>query len=467
MGEKVKAFSLARLQHSKILIVGLARSGVAAARVLRKIGAIVKATDAKPREHFGNVIEELSELGVAIETGGHTNSFAQDCDLIVLSPGVPLDIPLLVWARSVGKTIISEVELAYCLSNARFIAVTGTNGKSTTVSLLGEILRAANKKVLVAGNIGNPVSEAAFGLDEDWTIVTEVSSYQLDTCVSFSPWISILLNVTPDHLDRYDSFDSYARSKARIFMNQVETDIAIVNYDDPVCLRLAPYDKCRVFFFSITRPLACGAFLREGKGVVRIDGGERELFSIDELKIGGPHNVANSLACVLAASLLDIPLADQRNALISFTGLPHRMEFVTTIEGVEFINDSKATNPDAVKFALQGMEKPVVLIAGGRDKNADFSVLSDLVSKKVRKMIVMGESSQKLKAAFSNITDVVAATDMVEAVRLAFRFARPDGVVLLSPGCASFDMFHDFEHRGDEFRKAVKALKEELGATGK
>lgn len=467
MVQKVKAFSLARLQHSKVLIVGLAKSGIAAAKMLRKIGAIVKATDAKSKDDLGDAIKQLSELGVAVESGGHTMDFARDCDLIVVSPGVPLDIPLLVWARSVGKTIISELELGYCLSDSNFIGITGTNGKSTTASLLGYILKEANQKVVVAGNIGNPVSEVALGLDQGWTIVTEVSSYQLDTCVSFSPSISILLNVTPDHLDRYDSFDSYVKSKARIFMNQIETDAAIVNHDDPVCLKMAPYDRCRVFFFSVSTPLESGSFLRGGKGVVRIDGIEKEIFSVDRLRIKGTHNVANSLACALAASLLGIPSDDQRRALESFPGLPHRMEFVAQIGEVEFINDSKATNPDAVRFALEATQKPVVLIAGGRDKNADFTLLSDVVGRKVKKMVVIGESSDKLMATFGDRTEIVRAEDIRDAVRLAFRFARPQGVVLLSPGCASFDMFNDFEHRGEEFRKAVAGIKEELGAVGK
>lgn len=467
MREKTKAFSLTRLQHSKVLVVGLARSGVAAARVLRRIGAVVKATDIKPREELGSVIADLSQLGVAIETGGHTRDFAKDCDLIVLSPGVPLDIPLLTWARSAGKTIISEVELAYCLSNAKFVAVTGTNGKSTTVSLIGHILEQAGRKVLVAGNIGNPVSEAGFGLDQDWTIVTEVSSYQLDTCLSFAPSIAILLNITPDHLDRYDSFDSYAKSKARIFMNQDQEDIAILNYDDPICVRLAPYDRSKVFFFSISTPLRPGAFLRGERAIVAIEGQEKEVFSTDDLKVRGPHNVANCLAAALAASLLDVPCESQRKAFRSFSGLEHRMESIAQIQGVEFINDSKATNPDAVRFALQAMTKPVVLIAGGRDKNADFSVLSDLVRSKVKTMIVIGESSEKLELQFGNLTSVVKTSDLDEAVKLGFGLAQPDGVVLLSPGCASFDMFRDFEHRGEVFKRAVLGLKEELGAMDK
>ncbi len=460
MEHEVKAFTPNRLRHMKVLVVGLARTGIAACKVLRRLGSVVKATDAKPATQLQPLVGELEDMGVAMQLGGHAIDFAQDCDLIVVSPGVPLDVPLLGWARRNGIPIISEVELGWCLSNAKFVAVTGTNGKSTTVSLIGHILRLASDKVAVGGNIGNPVSLVAFGLDSDWVVVTEVSSFQLDTCVSFKPKVAVLLNITPDHLDRYPNFDVYAASKGRIFANQLEHDVAIVNFDDPRCLTIAEGLKCNRRFFSTRCEVSQGAFVQDQSVVVRVANQERRVFSVKDLRIRGPHNLANSLAATLAAIEFDVDDNVIRKGISQFQGLEHRMEFVDRIDGVDFINDSKATNPDAVMFALEGMDKPTVLIAGGKDKGADFSILDPSVRAKVKAMVLIGAAKAKLRTMFKDCCQITEAADMEEAVKLAFELARPNGVVLLSPGCASFDMFDDFEHRGRVFKEIVRGLKE-------
>lgn len=444
----------------KVLVVGLARTGAAACKVLRRIGSIVKATDIRTPGEIGPQIGELEELGVAMQLGSHEIDFASDCDLIVVSPGVPLEIPLLQWARQSGIPVISEVELAWCLSDARFVAVTGTNGKSTTVSLIGHILGLATERVVVGGNIGNPVSLVAFGLSGDWIVVTEVSSFQLDTCVSFKPAVSVLLNVTPDHLDRYPNFDAYLASKARVFANQTEDDAAIINFDDANSRKACEAARSRKLYFSTSQELDHGAFIKGETVVVRVANQEKEVFSLKDLRIRGPHNLANSLAATLTAVTLGIDEKVIARGVSEFGGLEHRMELVDRIQGIDFINDSKATNPDAVRFALEGMDRPVVLIAGGKDKGADFSILRLPVRERVRAMVLIGAAKDKLREVFADCCDLHEAGDMPEAVRLAFRLAHPEGVVLLSPGCASFDMFEDFEHRGKVFKESVRDLKE-------
>jgi UDP-N-acetylmuramoylalanine--D-glutamate ligase len=448
----------------KVLVVGLARSGVAACEVLRDLGSVVKATDIRSGEDIGPGIEKLKDLGVALELGRHSTEFAGDCDLVVVSPGVPLESDIIRWAYEHGRTVMSEVELAYCLSEARFVAVTGTNGKSTTVSLLGHVLSAASDKVRVGGNIGYPISSIASGLDRDWVCVVEVSSFQLDTCISFRPAVSVLLNITPDHLDRYQSYDAYVESKARLFANQTKDDIAIINRDNKECLRAARDTKCRKLFFSVWDELDEGAFVRDERVVVRVGGDESEVFLTKHLRIRGPHNLANSLAAALAATTLDVEPETIRRAIQDFEGLEHRMEFVARIGGVEFINDSKATNLDSLRCALEAATSPTVLIAGGRDKGSDWTELSPLIRERVKSIVAIGEARHKIRDALSGASHVQFAETLENAVRGSFGLADSGEMVLLSPGCASFDMFNDFEHRGIVFKRAVMKLKEEHGA---
>ncbi|MFH1312875.1 MAG: UDP-N-acetylmuramoyl-L-alanine--D-glutamate ligase [Candidatus Eisenbacteria bacterium] len=459
--KKRKALTATELRDMKVLVVGLGRSGMAACGVLRDIGSAVKATDTRRGEDLDSALSELVKRDVQVELGRNSIEFAGDCDLLVMSPGVPLEIELVRWARTQSKTVIGEVELAWCLSDANFVAVTGTNGKSTTVSLLGTILSGASSRVRVGGNIGLPISSIACGLGPDWTMVIEISSFQLDTCLSFSPSVSVLLNITPDHLDRYPSYEAYAQSKAQLFANQTRDDMAVINHDDRESLKASRDAICRKLFFSLTEELDEGAFVKGERVVVRAGGEEREIFLTQDLRIRGPHNLANSLAASLAATALGLEPELIRKGVREFEGLEHRLEFAGSIGGVDFINDSKATNLDSLKTALEAMHAPVLLIAGGRDKGGDFTEVSSLVGEKVKTIYAIGEAREKLRDAFSALTEVRLADGLEAAVRGAMDSAAPSDVVLLSPGCASFDMFDDFEHRGRVFKQIVTKLKQE------
>ena len=459
--KKRKALTAAQLRGMKVLVVGLGKSGIAACGVLRDIGSTVKATDIRGAEDLGSALPGLVKRDVRVELGRNSIEFARDCDLLVLSPGVPLEIELVRWARGQSKTVIGEVELAWCLSDAKFVAVTGTNGKSTTVSLLGTILSGASSRVRVGGNIGVPISAVAHGLGPDWTMVIEVSSFQLDTCLSFSPSVSVLLNITPDHLDRYPSYEAYIKSKERMFANQTAKDIAIINHDDNQSLKASRNAVCRKLFFSLNEELDEGAFVRGERVVVRAGREEKEIFLTQDLRIRGPHNLANSLAASLAATALGLDPEVIRRGVQEFGGLAHRLELVATVGGVDFINDSKATNLDSLKTALDAVVAPVVLIAGGRDKGGDLAEVESLIGSKVKKMFAIGEAREKFRDAFSAVTDVRLADSLEAAVRGALEIAAPSDVVLLSPGCASYDMFDDFEHRGRAFKQVVMKLKRE------
>jgi UDP-N-acetylmuramoylalanine--D-glutamate ligase len=459
---KTRVLAASDFKDKRVLVVGLARSGVAACKVLRQTGAVVKATD---KRVAGDVaaLEDLRLAGVVVETGGHSQGFAEDCDLVVVSPGVPPEIDLLVWARGRGKMLLGEVELAWCLSEARFAAVSGTNGKTTTTSLLGAMVSRGNPRVRVGGNIGDPISALAAGLGPDWTAVIEISSFQLDTCISFSPDVSVLLNITPDHLDRYRSYADYFESKKRLFMNQDQDDFAVVNFDDREAMRAAEGARARKLFFSVRQEVPEGAFVRGKSVVVRVGKTERELFATGDLRIRGPHNLANGLASSLAATVLDTGPGLIREAARDFEALEHRFEAVATIGGVEVINDSKATNVDSLWWALETAERPVVLIAGGRDKGGDFEKVRDLVARKVKAVVAIGEARDKLVAVFSGSVRVEIAGDLEAAVRSALGLAAPGDMVLLSPGCASYDMFKDFEHRGRAFKEIAMRIKAERG----
>ena len=434
-------------------VVGLARSGIAAARALRDLGAVVTVTDKKPVEQLTEQLKALGSGFVKVAAGGHPERVFIETDLIVLSPGVP-KIPPILEARRHGVKVISELELAWLLSDSPFIGITGTNGKSTVTTLVGLMLKKSRKKVLVAGNIGNALTEEPRLLrGQDW-IVAEISSFQLEDSETFRPAVAAILNITQDHLDRYHDITDYGEVKANIFRNQIGQDVLVLNDDDPLVRPMAARAASRVIPFSRLRDLDHGACVKDGYIVFK----KERICRVDDMKIQGVHNLENALA---AAALSLSAGADRRaveTVLKKFPGLEHRLEFVREKNGVAYINDSKGTNVGAVVKSVEGFTKPVILIAGGLDKGSDFSPLYDLIRRKVKLLVLIGKAADKMAKALGTSTETVFARTLEDGVRLAAAKAVSGDVVLLSPACASFDMFKDFEDRGRQFKKAVKAL---------
>ena len=434
-------------------VVGLARSGIAAARALRDLGAVVTVTDKKPVEQLTEQLKALGSGFVKVAAGGHPERVFMETDLIVLSPGVP-KIPAILEARRHGVKAISELELAWLLSDSPFIGITGTNGKSTVTTLVGLMLEKSRKKVLVAGNIGNALTEEPRLLrGQDW-IVAEISSFQLEDIETFRPAVAALLNITQDHLDRYHDITDYGEVKANIFRNQIGHDVLVLNDDDPLVRPMAARAASRVIPFSRLRDLDHGACVKDGYIVFK----KERICRVDDMKIQGVHNLENALA---AAALSLSAGADRRaveTVLKEFPGLEHRLEFVREKKGVSYINDSKGTNVGAVVKSVEGFTKPVILIAGGLDKGSDFSPLYDLFRRKVKLLVLIGKAADKMAKALGTSTETVFARTLEDAVRLAAAKAVSGDAVLLSPAFASFDMFKDFEDRGRQFKKAVKAL---------
>lgn len=437
----------------RVTVVGLARSGVAAARALHARGAIVTVTDRKPPDQLAPQIKILGSSRIRVEAGGHPDRVFAGTDLIVLSPGVP-KIPQIVNSRRKGVRVISELELAWLLSGSPYAAITGTNGKSTVTTLVGLMLNKAGKKALVAGNIGNALTEdPALLTGQDW-IVAELSSFQLEDIETFRPRVAAVLNVTQDHLDRYHDIDEYAEAKARVFMNQRKEDYLVLNFDDPLVKSMARRTAATVVPFSRLLRFNPGACVLDG--FVTFNG--RRIIRAGEIRIKGLHNLENALA---AAAISLCAGADEKSvasALREFPGLEHRLEFVREKDGVAYINDSKGTNVGAVAKSLEGFTQPVILIAGGLDKGSDFSPLYDLFRKKVKLLILIGKAAGKMAKALGASTETAFAQTLQDAVRLAASRAVRGDVVLLSPACASFDMFRDFEDRGRQFKEAVRAL---------
>jgi UDP-N-acetylmuramoylalanine--D-glutamate ligase len=437
----------------RVTVVGLARSGIAAARALHACGAIVTVTDKKPLDQLDAQIQSLGSSAIAVEAGGHPDRIFTEADLIVVSPGVP-KIPQIVNARQRGVRVISELELAWMFSDAPFAAITGTNGKSTVTTLVGLMLAKAGKKVLVAGNIGTALTEDVSLLSgQDW-IVAELSSFQLEDIETFRPRIAAILNVTQDHLDRYRNISEYGNAKARIFMNQQKKDFLVLNFDDPLVKPYARRTAATVIPFSRMLRFNPGACVLDGH--VMFNG--RRIIHTDEIRIKGVHNLENALAAAAMSLCAGADSGSVASVLREFPGLEHRLEFVREKDGVTFINDSKGTNVGAVIKSVEGFTNPVILIAGGLDKGSDFSPLRDLFKKKVMLLILIGKAADKMAKAVGTATETVFAKTLQDAVRLAAGRASRGDVVLLSPACASFDMFKDFEDRGRQFKEAVKNL---------
>ncbi|MFO7152632.1 MAG: UDP-N-acetylmuramoyl-L-alanine--D-glutamate ligase [Bacillota bacterium] len=449
------------LRGKKVLVVGLARSGVAAAIELSNLGAKVIANDIRQKEEMKDAVEKLTPAGVELFFGGHPLELLDGIDLIVISPGVPSDIPLIEEARKRGILVISELELGYWYNKAPIIAVTGTNGKTTTTTLIGEILKNDGKNISVAGNIGTPLIQEADKKGQKDYVVVEVSSFQLENILYFKPRVSLILNITEDHLNRHKTFENYIEAKARILENQDERDFSVLNYDDPVVAGLARRARSRVVFFSRKKELEEGVFVKNGVIVIKEGGAIYPILEAKDLGIKGVHNLENALAAVAAAWIAGVNLNNLAETLKSFKGVEHRLEYVDTVDGVKFINDSKGTNPDAALKALEAVDGPIILIAGGYDKKVDFRPFVRAFFGKVKKAVLIGETADQIEktAREEGFTEVEKASSMEEAVKIAKESADPGDTVLLSPACASWDMFSNFEERGKVFKEAVRSLK--------
>ncbi|HYW68683.1 MAG TPA: UDP-N-acetylmuramoyl-L-alanine--D-glutamate ligase [bacterium] len=446
------------LRSQKILVVGLARSGIAAVELLLRSGASVVAADLRSAEELGLDSLGWSDRGVELRLGSQTPDVLTGVDLVVLSPGVPLTSPIPTAASERGVRTIGELELAYSVSSGKWLAVTGTNGKTTTTALLGELVGTTGAPVAVAGNIGLALSGEVERVPADGYVVAEVSSFQLDTIERFSPHVGVLLNITEDHLDRYESFEHYGRSKARVFENQDASDFAVLNFDDARVAALESTVTATVIPVSAERELEGGVFVRGGTVVSQVGGSEREIVAAREIGIPGPHNLSNALMATAAAAAIGVTPEDAARVLRSFNPLEHRLEGVAEVDGVRYVNDSKATNVDAVGFALQSFDAPIVLIAGGKDKGTDYAPLGPAVAGRVKRLILIGEATEKMERALGSLVPTERAATLEDAVLAAREAASTGDVVLLSPACASFDMFDDFEDRGRQFKDLVASM---------
>ena len=445
------------LKDKKVLVVGMARTGIATAKFLKARGSMVTTTEAKPEEEMREAIQELKGMDLSTEWGGHQPETFLKQDLIVVSPGVDLSMDPVQRAIRHGIRVISEIELAYHFIDVPILAITGTNGKTTTTLLLGEMLKEDGKRVGVGGNVGEPLILFADGGDRWEVLAVEISSFQLEAIEEFRPRISVLLNITEDHLDRYSSYTDYIEAKVRIFANQNSGDQAIFNKDDPIVMQSREKVKAKKVMFSMRERPEEGAF-SDGQTILLRLGGKEEEFSLAQTPLKGVHNVENMMAALTAARIFGCSKKAVQDVLDRFKGLEHRLEFVREIGGVRFYNDSKGTNVGSVVKSLQSFSEPVILIAGGKDKNGDLSPLKELVQKQVKHMILLGEAKERMNRDLGELTDTVMAKTMEEAVSLARQKARGGEVVLLSPGCSSFDMFRDYKERGKVFKEAVRRL---------
>jgi UDP-N-acetylmuramoylalanine--D-glutamate ligase len=450
------------LQGKRVLVVGLGKSGVASALFLKARGARVTVSDTKSGDELRNEIPVLLDHGITVETGGHGERTFHGQDLIVVSPGVPVDAPPLVQARALGETVIGEIELAARFLPGPIVAITGSNGKTTTTALVGEIMNAAGFPALVGGNIGTPAISLVDRATPETAIVLEVSSFQLETIQTFRPKVAVVLNVTPDHLDRHRTFEVYADAKARIFENQQAGEFAVLNADDPTCGAMGGRTRAQVFWFSRQKEVSQGAWVRDGNIVVRDGSGQRQIMQVSEIPLKGAHNLENVLAAACAGVLMGCASDKIRQAVRDFKAVEHRLEFVATVGGVDYYNDSKATNVDATIKALESFPANIHLILGGKDKGSDYSVLNDLLRERVRRVYTIGAAASKIESQIVSSKnggpEIVHAETLETAIRKAHALAQAGDVVLLAPACASFDQFKNYEQRGRVFKEIVRGL---------
>jgi len=451
------------LEGKRVLVLGLARTGIATVKFCAARGARVTAVDDRPAPELPETMRELREINCTLAFAGNPAVDFADHELIVPSPGVPANHPALAAARKVGIPVWSEIEMAWRFLRGRLIGVTGSNGKTTTTSLIGHILGAARKQVIVAGNIGTPLIGVVDRSNESTITIAELSSFQLELIESFRPDISVLLNLTPDHLDRHSSFDDYARAKRRIFENQSEHDRAVINADDPIASQHGP-SRPQIFWFSKTKRVASGAHLRDSHIVFRHEGENTPLLDRTDIHLRGEHNLENILAAASAAFLAGATPDEIAAGVRSFLGVEHRLEFVAKIAGVSFFNDSKATNVDATIKALEAFPAGLFVILGGKDKGSDYAPLVPLLRERAKLVLLIGAAADKIADRIGDSIPFEHAKTLERAVSLAHEQARDGDTVLLAPACASFDQFENFEHRGRVFKQLVHALAEESRA---
>ncbi len=442
-------------------MVGLGKTGLALVSFFLKQGAEVMISDSREISELKESISVFEGMGfpLILEGGGHSPEFFLKAGMLAVSPGIPLDIPALKTVREKGISIIGEVEVFAGCSTTPVVAVTGTNGKTTTTALLNEMLVTSGKKTYLGGNIGQPLMDYILAGQGKEIVVAEISSYQLDTTTHFSPKVGLLLNITEDHLDRYPDFQAYAASKASLYRNQGENDPAVINWDDPICRSIGENLSGPVYFFSRTQKISPGAYLENNQALVFI-GGDREIYDFNGFALPGNHNRENAMAAILGARLMGADPAAVQKTLLSFKGFGHRLEYVGEVRGVRFYDDSKATNVGAVVKALDGFNEPIILIAGGRDKGGDYYPLQELVQSKVKRLILIGEAREIIMKHLGGLTKTESVGTLEEAVLRGFQQGQPGDVVLLSPACSSFDMFRDYVQRGNVFQKAVRELGE-------
>ena len=448
------------LNNKRVLVVGLGKSGIAAAHFLRDKGARVTVSDSRSAKELEKEIPALLDDGIMVEAGGHGLLTFRRQDLIVVSPGVPYDTPELKQVRAFGLPIIGELELASRFLQGQVTAITGSNGKTTTTTLVGKIFADGGRATLVGGNIGVPVIDLVEKSSAATMSVLEVSSFQLETIDDFHPHIAVVLNITPDHLDRHGTFENYAAMKARITENQTAADFLVLNGEDKPTQMLAGKTAAQVYWFSRRRPIKQGAFVH-GESIVFVprEGAAAEpVMPVAEIPLKGAHNVENVLASVCAGRLGGIPAESIRKSVASFKAVEHRLEFVAKIGGVAFYNDSKATNVDATKKALEAFAGGVHLVLGGKDKNSDYTELSELIRERVKTVYTIGSAAEKIERHLAGVAKIVSAGTLDRAVREAAQDAAAGDVVLLAPACSSFDQFESYEHRGRVFKEIVEQL---------
>jgi UDP-N-acetylmuramoylalanine--D-glutamate ligase len=448
-----------------VLVAGAGRSGISSTRFLLSQGARVILTDTKTRESLehsiSGLIEQASNSGeLVLELGKNRDSSFAQCDLVVVSPGMPLALPVFEISRKARIPVIAEVELAYRHLQGKIVGITGSNGKTTTTTLVSELLTGAGLKAHAAGNIGTPLIDFVENSTPEDIHVVELSSFQLEAIHEFCPQIGSILNLTPDHMDRYRRFEDYIAAKQRIFMNQKPNNFAVLNADDTRTAAMRNKMGAQPVFFSRQNSVEYGAFVRNGRVIFRNEQGEQDLLAVNAIALKGSHNLENVLAASAMAILSGAPPESLEENIRKFRAVEHRIEYVAEFRGVQYFNDSKATNVDATIKAIEAFPGNILLIAGGRDKESDFAVLKSHVRERVKHLIVIGEASEKLKKALSGATDISDADSMSEAVSLCSRIAEEGDIVLLAPACASFDMFQNYEHRGRVFKEAVHNLQQ-------